>query len=289
MKSMTGYGKCVVSEQTRSLTVEMKAVNNRYLEINVRLPKVLAPFENDVKTVIKSRLSRGSVDVFLTYASEAESHVAVDEAAARAYLDAAKTLSEKFTLVNDYSVTDLMKAPGVVAEEADDESEDELRDIVVRTTSGAVDALDKMRAKEGEGVTKNLRDLADNIDSALCKVIERAPLVVEEYREKLHARISEALAGVAIDEARLLNEVAIFADKADINEEIQRLGSHIAQYRAATEAYGPQGRNLDFISQEMGREINTMGSKSNDKTLTSLVIYMKNELEKIKEQIRNVE
>lgn len=162
---MTGYGKCVVSEQTRSLTVEMKAVNNRYLEINVRLPKVLAPFENDVKTVIKSRLSRGSVDVFLTYASEAESHVAVDEAAARAYLDAAKTLSEKFTLVNDYSVTDLMKAPGVVAEEAEDESEDELRDIVVRATAGAVDALDKMRAKEGEGVTKNLRDLADNIDS----------------------------------------------------------------------------------------------------------------------------
>ena len=184
---------------------------------------------------------------------------------------------------------DLLKAPSVVTERAEEESEDELRDIVTKATEGAVEALDKMRIKEGAGVTKNLRDLADNIDEALKKVVGRAPLVVEEYREKLRTRITEALAGVEIDEARLLNEVAFFADKADINEEIQRLGSHIAQYRAATEADGPQGRNLDFISQEMGREINTMGSKSNDKTLTSLVIYMKNELEKIKEQIRNVE
>lgn len=289
MKSMTGYGKCVVSEPTRSLTVEMKAVNNRYLEINVRLPKVLAPFENDVKSVIKSKLSRGSVDVFLTYVSEAESHIDFDEAAAKAYLDAAKTLAEKFGVSGEYSVVDLLKAPSVVTERAEEESEDELRDIVTKATEGTVEALDKMRIKEGAGVTKNLRDLADNIDEALKKVVERAPLVVEEYREKLRTRITEALAGVEIDEARLLNEVAFFADKADINEEIQRLGSHIAQYRAATEADGPQGRNLDFISQEMGREINTMGSKSNDKTLTSLVIYMKNELEKIKEQIRNVE
>ena len=289
MKSMTGYGKCVVSEQTRSLTVEMKAVNNRYLEINVRLPKVLAPFENDVKAVIKNKLARGSVDVFLTYVSEAESHIDVDEAEAKAYLDAAKTLRDKFGVGGEYTVVDLLKTPNVAVERAEEENEDELREIVIKATTGAVEALDKMRVKEGEGVTKNLRDLADNIDEALKKVVDRAPLVVDEYREKLRSRITDALAGVEIDEARLLNEVAFFADKADINEEIQRLGSHIAQYRAATEADGPQGRNLDFISQEMGREINTMGSKSNDKTLTSLVIYMKNELEKIKEQIRNVE
>lgn len=289
MKSMTGYGKCVVSDETRSLTVEIKTVNNRYLEVSVRMPKTLAAFESDIKSIVKKRLSRGTADVFVTYASEAESHVSVDEAAASAYVEAAKLLSEKFGLTDDYTVTSLMKAAGVIVQTPDEEDEDELRAMIAKATEGAVDAIEKMRSVEGEGLTQNLRDLAANIDSALQKVVERAPIVVDEYREKLRARIEEALSGVEIDEARLINEVAFFADRADISEEMQRLGSHIAQFNAATESDGPQGRNLDFISQEMGREINTMGSKSNDKRLTALVIYMKNELEKIKEQIRNVE
>ena len=146
-----------------------------------------------------------------------------------------------------------------------------------------------MRATEGKTIAEDLKRLAANIDGALAKVEQRAPKVVEEYSQKLRAKITELLAGVEIDEARLLNETAFFADKADINEEISRLHSHIAQFVSALSSSEPQGRNLDFVSQEMGREINTMGSKSNDTELTNLVVYMKNELEKIKEQIRNVE
>ena len=146
-----------------------------------------------------------------------------------------------------------------------------------------------MRAVEGETIRDDLSKLIGNIDSALSKAEARAPMVVEDYSARLKTRIDELLDGVAIDEARLANEVAFFADKADVNEEISRLHSHIAQFRAALDADGQQGRNLDFLSQEIGREINTMGSKSNDTELTNIVIYMKNELEKIKEQIRNVE
>lgn len=289
MKSMTGYGKCVTVEENRTLTVEMKSVNNRYLEINCRIPKALAPFEDVAKRTIKKYLSRGSVDVFFTYESTQDKHIEVDEVMAKAYVDVAQKLGEKFLINNDLSTSDLMRLSGVIGEKADEENADEIRAIVEKTVEGAVKALDAMRTVEGKTATDDLARLVDNIEGALIKAQTRAPMVVAEYREKLRTRITEALGEIEIDEARLINEVAFFADKADINEEMSRLHSHIAQFRNAFTSSAPQGRNLDFVSQEMGREINTMGSKSNDGELTSLVIYMKNELEKVKEQIRNVE
>ena len=173
----------------------------------------------------------------------------------------------------------------------DSEAEDEqlLKTLAEKCTEGAVKELNRMRATEGKTIADDLAKIVANIGEALSKAEQRAPKVVEEYSQKLRAKITELLSGVEIDEARLLNETAFFADKADINEEISRLHSHIAQFTSALSSDQPQGRNLDFISQEMGREINTMGSKSNDTELTNLVVYMKNELEKIKEQIRNVE
>ena len=291
MNSMTGYGKCVLSRADRQVTVEMKSVNNRYLEINCRIPKVLAFLEEEVKRVIKKNLSRGTVDVFFNYEnnSDAGKEVSVDGALAKKYVDVAKTLAKNYGLKNNFAVSELMKTPDVLKIDATAEDEDLLKEIVRECTEGAVMEMIKMRKVEGETVKADLDKLIGNVETALAKAEQRAPKVVTEYAEKIKARVSEILGEVEVDENKLLNEVAFFADKADINEEISRLHSHIVQFKKALTEGGPQGRNLDFISQEVGREINTMGSKSNDAELTSLVIYMKNELEKIKEQIRNVE
>ncbi len=291
MNSMTGYGKFVVTEQDRQVTVEMKSVNNRYLEINCRIPKALSAVEDAVKRTVKKYLRRGSVDVFFSYENNSAQgkKLTVDEVLASAYVDAAKRLALKYDIENSFTVTDLLRTNDVVKIDAEDDDEGLLKELVEKCAEGAVKELNRMRGVEGATIRDDLNKLIGNIDSALTKAEKRAPMVVEDYSVRLRARIEELLNGVPADEARLMNEVAFFADKADVNEEISRLHSHIAQFRAALDSSDPQGRNLDFLSQEIGREINTMGSKSNDTELTNLVIYMKNELEKIKEQIRNVE
>lgn len=291
MNSMTGYGKFVVTEQDRQVTVEMKSVNNRYLEINCRIPKALSSVEDAVKRTVKKYLRRGSVDVFFSYENNSAQgkKLTVDEVLASAYVDAAKRLALEYDIENSFTVTDLLRTNDVVKIDAEDDDEGLLKELVEKCAEGAVKELNRMRGVEGTTIRDDLNKLIGNIDSALTKAEKRAPMVVEDYSVRLKARIEELLNGVPTDEARLMNEVAFFADKADVNEEISRLHSHIAQFRAALDSSDPQGRNLDFLSQEIGREINTMGSKSNDTELTNLVIYMKNELEKIKEQIRNVE
>ena len=291
MNSMTGYGKFVVTEQDRQVTVEMKSVNNRYLEINCRIPKALSAVEDAVKRTVKKYLRRGSVDVFFSYENNSAQgkKLTVDEVLASAYVDAAKRLALEYDIENSFTVTDLLRTNDVVKIDAEDDDEGLLKELVEKCAEGAVKELNRMRGVEGATIRDDLNKLIGNIDSALTKAEKRAPTVVEDYSVRLRARIEELLNDVPTDEARLMNEVAFFADKADVNEEISRLHSHIAQFRAALDSSDPQGRNLDFLSQEIGREINTMGSKSNDTELTNLVIYMKNELEKIKEQIRNVE
>lgn len=293
MKSMTGYGKGEAAAKERRMTVEIKTVNNRYLETNVRLPKALSSVEETIKRVIREAISRGSAEVYVSYANGSDSakKITVDRAMINAYLAAADEIKSLTggRLPYDITLSSLMKMSDVLGVEQAEEDESLLRSLAEEATGKAVAALVEMRRVEGETIKADLCKLAGNIENALLGVEERAPLVVKSYEEKLRARMVELLGGVEVDEARLLNEVAFFADKADINEEIQRLRSHLMQFRAAIEAATPQGRNLDFISQEMGREINTMGSKSNDGELTKKVVYMKNELEKIKEQIRNVE
>ena len=292
MKSMTGYGKGVASENERTLTIELRTVNNRFLELPSRIPKALLGCEDIIRSVLQSKLSRGTVDLFAQYENSAgEYKVRVDAALAAEYVRAAAELSKTIgkDLPGAYEISHLMRAPEVVRPEAVAEDPQLVRRLTEKALSQAVAALNAMRETEGAAVRDDLKRLVGNIASMLEKAELRAPAVVEEYRERMKARISEILAGVQIDEARLLNETAFFADKADINEEINRLKSHIAQFNACLTADGPQGRKLDFISQEMNREINTMGSKSNDSELTSTVIEMKNELEKVKEQIRNVE
>lgn len=291
MNSMTGYGKFIVAESDRQITVEIKSVNNRYLDINCRIPKALSAVEDTVKRTIKKYLRRGSVDVFFNYENNSPQgkRIIVDGILADAYIEASKKLAAEYGIENDFSVTDLMRTQEVIKIDSEAEDEQLLKTLAEKCTEGAVKELNRMRATEGKTIADDLAKIVANIGEALSKAEKRAPKVVEEYSQKLRAKITELLSGVEIDEARLLNETAFFADKADINEEISRLHSHIAQFTSALSSDQPQGRNLDFISQEMGREINTMGSKSNDTELTNLVVYMKNELEKIKEQIRNVE
>ena len=291
MKSMTGYGKGVSSRDGKTVTVELKAVNNRYLEINSRLGKSYALCDEVIRKEISKRIKRGSIDVFLSFENSlgASSELKLDIALAAEYVKAAKKLRDEFMLDEDLGVTALLRMPEVSALQPVKDEPELIKELTAAATAEAVENLDTMRETEGVGIKADLTKLVSSIVAALEKAIKRAPLVVEDYREKLKQRISDVLKETQIDEVRLLNEVAFFADKADINEEISRLSSHIKQFLVCLESDEPQGRKLDFLSQEMNREINTMGSKSNDMELTKLVVEMKNQLEKIKEQIRNVE
>ncbi len=291
MKSMTGYGKGVASRDNRTVSVELKSVNNRFLEISCKLPKSLVYLDDTVNKCIKSNISRGSVDVFLTYEnlSDQSKKVNIDKALASEYIAAAKSLRAEFRLEDDFDVTALMRTPDVVTVTVPDDDREAVTELTKEAITEAVEKLQAMRETEGSGLRDDLLKLVGNLDAYLKLVIARAPLVVEDYKKGLIARVKELLDGYEPDEAKLLNEVAFFADKADINEEISRLGSHIKQFRSICNENVPQGRRLDFLSQEMVREVNTMGSKSNDITLTGYVVAMKNEVEKIKEQIRNVE
>ncbi|MBD5131657.1 MAG: YicC family protein [Clostridiales bacterium] len=291
MKSMTGYGKGVASSGKRTVTVEIKSVNNRFAEVNCKLPKSLMYIDDVIQKTIKGFASRGSFDVYFSYEnlSNSAKKVTVDNALAAEYVAAAKALRAEFRLEDDYNVTALLRTPDVVSVTVPEDDRELVVDLTKQATTEALGKLDEMRKIEGAGILKDLLSLIKNLQKYLNKAIERAPLVVTDYKKNLISRVKELLDGYEIDESKLLNEVAFFADKADINEEISRLSSHIEQFKAICAENAPQGRRLDFLSQEMVREVNTMGSKSNDITLTGYVVAMKNEVEKIKEQIRNVE
>ncbi len=291
MKSMTGYGKGEAAGANRKVTIEIKSVNNRFLDINTRFPKSLSYVEDVVKKKIQEVVKRGTLDVYYTYevTGETDKVVETDVPLAAEYLTAMRKIRDEFGLPDDITTMSLVRMQDVLVVTAAEENRDEIKELFESAAAEAVRSLDAMRTTEGKSVQADLAKLVGNIIVSLKKVVVRAPSVVTEYKEKLSKRIADLLDSPAIDEARIATEVAVFADKCDINEEISRLTSHIDQFTKALESNEPQGRRLDFLSQEMNREINTMGSKANDLELSKLVIEMKNELEKIKEQIRNVE
>ncbi len=292
MKSMTGYGRGVASRNNRTVSVEIKSVNNRFLDIACKLPKSLMYIDDTIQKAVRSSLSRGSVDVYFSYdnKSETSKQVEIDVKLAEQYVNAAKDLRAAFRLEGDYNVTALLRTPDVVSVTVPDDDREEVIGLTKLATSEALAKLDDMRLVEGKSIYDDLTTLVNNLQAYLDLAVARAPKVVTEYKNNLRVRIKELLDGTDPDEARIMTEAAFFADKADINEEISRLGSHICQFRSICAETGVSlGRRLDFLSQEMVREVNTMGSKSNDITLTGYVVAMKNEVEKIKEQIRNVE
>ena len=291
MKSMTGYGKGEAAGANRKVTIEIKSVNNRFLDINTRFPKSLSYVEDVVKKKIQEVVKRGTLDVYYTYevTGETDKVVETDVPLAAEYLTAMRKIRDEFGLPDDITTMSLVRMQDVLVVTAAEENRDEIKELFESAAAEAVRSLDAMRTTEGKSVQADLAKLVGNIIVSLKKVVVRAPSVVTEYKEKLSKRIADLLDSPAIDEARIATEVAVFADKCDINEEISRLTSHIDQFTKALESNEPQGRRLDFLSQEMNREINTMGSKANDLELSKLVIEMKNELEKVKEQIRTGE
>ncbi len=291
MKSMTGYGKGVVSREGRELTVELKSVNHRFLDVSMRLPRVLSCIEDTLRTTIASRLSRGHVDVFVNYRntrSDAKT-VRVDETLLSAYVAAARTANEALNLRDDLTLSNVLRLPDVTEIVPSDEDADELIALAKDAAELALDGLVEMRVAEGARLKTALLSGVNAMDAFREEILARAPFVAEEYRKKLNERIEAVLSDAEIDRARLATEVALFADRCCIDEELVRLKSHIAQFRAYLEASEPVGRNMDFIVQEMNRECNTIGSKANDAALTKSVLACKAEIEKLREQIQNVE
>ncbi|MEG2001984.1 MAG: YicC/YloC family endoribonuclease [Clostridia bacterium] len=288
---MTGYGKSTKIIDGREMTIELKSVNHRFLDINTKLPKQLVCVEDVLRKAIQSRLSRGRIDVFISYQDkrDAEKSVTVDLGLAKGYYNAVKTLLGEFELENDFTVSSFLKIPDVIRPESFDEDLEVLTELVEQTTNGAIDELNKMRCAEGEKLKKDMLERIVVLEDMLKKIEEQAPKVAENYREKLTARVTEVLGNIEIDQNKLINEVAFYADKSNIDEEITRLKSHFVQARNIMNKETLVGRKMDFLIQEFNRETNTICSKSNDLTLTGVAVAMKSEIEKVREQVQNLE
>jgi len=291
MLSMTGFGRCEWEQDGRRITVELKTVNNRYLDMNLRMPKGLSAQEEILRSRIKDRLARGHVDGFVTYQNlrQDAKTVTVDMPLAMGYLKAADEVAA-LGLEKRISALDILRLPDMVTVTQPEEDADALNALVLAATDRALDQLIAMRAKEGENLKRDLLEKLAAVEGFVARIKERAPLVVEDYRSRLTQRVKELLDGqTVLDEGRLANEVAIFSDRCSIAEELARLDSHIAQAHSLLEEKEPVGRKLDFLVQEFNREANTICSKSNDLTITQAGLALKNEIEKIREQVQNVE
>lgn len=291
VNSMTGYGRGTSEKDGRSFNVEMKSVNNRYLDINIKLPRHINVLEDAIRKYISQKISRGKVDIYINQECYSKDDISIklDEQMAQAYYDAFQKIKDRFGVIDDISVALIAKSPDVITVEKNEEDYDVIWQVLKPAVDQALDMLIDMRSKEGVKLTKDIAERCDLILGMVEDVESRSPQLVEEYREKISDRIKEYLKDVEIDETRLLNEVAFFADKASITEEIVRMKSHVAQLKATLSCEEPVGRKLDFIVQEMNRETNTIGSKANDLYITNVVVNIKSELEKIREQIQNLE
>lgn len=291
MYSMTGFGKGTAANDGRELTVELKSVNNRFLDVGTRLPRQLSFLEDTIRASVSAGLSRGHVDVFVNYRNDRSDSktVKIDEKLAKAYFEAAKALEEQFGIRNDCTASSVLRLPDVTEIVNADEDTEAIIALAKEAAEAAVENLRLMRLAEGMRLKKDLSEHEQNLKDILAGIEERAPLVPQEYREKLNARIAEVLTGTDIDKARLATEVALYADHAAIDEEIARMKSHFAHFDALLEDSEPTGRKFDFLVQEMNRECNTIGSKANDSALTDLVLAAKAEIEKLREQIQNIE
>lgn len=290
MKSMTGYARVAVEEDGREIVVELKSVNHRYLDVNTRLPHAFIPFDDLIRKVIASNLSRGHVDVYVSYADRNQNakQVVLDMPLAENVLEAAKSLKEKFHLKDDFQLNSLMRTGDVLTFEIAEISQDIITGALTNAVESACQQLNEMRRAEGGKLEQVILSRLSAVEALVVKIREFSEEVVANYREKLRQRISEALGSIEIDQARLVNEVAFFADKASIEEELDRLESHISQMKTLLRSEG-EGRKMDFLIQEFNREANTICSKSNSVNVTRYGVELKNEIEKIREQIQNIE
>ena len=291
VRSMTGYGRETAESVQWKVTVEMKSVNNRFLDITVKMPKQYNPLEDSIKKEISAVLNRGHVDAYITVeeVGERKQSIAVDMDLALDYCRAMKEIAEATNLPYQINLTDVASYYGVMTAQKEESDLDELWETMRVAVKGSLMQLFDMRVTEGSKLAVDIESRLDILAGIREKILVRSPLVVADYREKLSQRIQDVLGEVEIDQDKLLNEVAFFADKADIAEELTRLKSHFEQFHDNLVKDEPVGRKLDFILQEINREINTIGSKANDTEISHLVIEAKGELEKIREQVQNFE
>ena len=291
IKSMTGYGRAVETVNGREFTVELRSVNNRYLDCSVRLPRMLSFAEDAVKQAVKASVSRGKVDVFITVRSEAgdEVQVTLNKSVLQSYLDAMRQMVDEFSVADDISVSTVSRLPEVFVIEKPQVDEEQLMQDLMGVVAKALEGYDAMRCAEGEALDRDLRSRGDTILELVSQVEAGNGKTVADYRARLEAKLREVLANTAIDESRILTEAAIFADKVAVDEETVRLRSHLKQMNTMLSTGGAMGRKLDFLLQEMNREANTIGSKCTDVALARIVVDIKAELEKIREQTQNIE
>ncbi len=291
LKSMTGYGRCETVTEGKKILVEIKSVNHRFSDYNIKVPRHLGFLEDKMRRYASERVTRGKVDIYVAVENydTADCDITLNTELAKNYIDVLRSLRDKFGLKDDISVSSVAMYPDIFKTERREEDEDEVWAAVKPVAEEAMDAFSAMRSREGERIEKDLRERVAYMRELAERIDERSPQTVAEYKDKLYAKIKELLEDRDIDEARILTEVAIFADKVAVNEETVRLSSHFEEFFQILDSGEPAGRKLDFLIQEINREINTIGSKASDIEIAKTVVTLKGETEKLREQIQNIE
>lgn len=291
IRSMTGYGRSEKQDERLRITVEVKSVNHRYLDLNIKMPRKFNPFESNIRTLVKEYTERGKVDIFITCEdySGKDATVKYNSNIAAEYVRHMREMAEEFSLSGDITIGLLAGRQDVFTMEEASPDEDELWSLLCATAKEALQSFRDSRIKEGEALKRDLLSKLSSMEDNVSFIVERAPVIIEEYREKLREKVLELVEDVRVDESRLLMETAILADKICVDEELVRLKSHISQTKEALSTGDSVGRKLDFIAQEMNREANTILSKTTDLEISNRAIALKTEIEKIREQIQNLE
>lgn len=290
IRSMTGYGKQNLSVEGREYQIEIKSVNHRYLDINVKIPKAISYLEETIKKEISNKIKRGKIDVFVSFENNSEEgrKIEINKQLAKLYIEQLKELAQEEKIESNIEVMDIAKIPDVLTIKVDEENS-KIKDEIKQVTQGAVTRILEMKNIEGEKISQDLLQRIRNIQSKIVEISAKSTGLIEEYVVKLEERINEILKNQEIDKTRLAQEVVIYADKCSIEEEVTRLNSHISQFKNLLNSNEAIGKKLDFIIQEMNRETNTIGSKANNLEITNGVIDIKTEIENIREQVQNIE
>ena len=291
ISSMTGYGRYEIQENERKVLVEISSVNHRYLDLNIRMPRVLMHLEDEIRKILKEKVARGKVEVSLTYQSTSKEDidVVVNTALAEAYLEGLRKMGSQFGLEDDLKLSALMNVNDLMTFQKKATDEEEVSKIIYKGISGALVNFIQMRMNEGMALKEDILMKSKKLSQMIETIELRSPEVVKGYQQRLENRLGQLLQEAPIDESRIATEIALFADKCAIDEEITRLKSHIKQLEEILTEGGVVGRKLDFLMQEMNREANTIGSKANDYEITTNVVALKTEIEKIREQVQNIE
>lgn len=291
IKSMTGYGRSEVEQNGRKVTLEISSVNHRYCDLNIRMPRSFAQLEDKIREIIKKRVSRGKIDVsiYITSQTDDDLEVIINEPVCHKSIQGLKYIAEKYELKDDLALSHILSIGDAFSIHKKAGDLDAIMDIIEIALNEALDSLIEMRIKEGDMLRQDILKKLSLLNEIILEIEKRSYLVVDEYKKKLEARLKLLLPDVSIDPSRIAQEVVIYADKCAIDEELTRLKSHTSQLITISESKEPSGRKLDFLMQEMNREANTIGSKANDSMITNYVVELKTEIEKIREQVQNIE